>query len=112
MHTQLVRLALLTTPRPRRAVRAMAALVEPCREVAVVPVSRIIVCGSTCGHDHDSLNGPTGCCAVHGPYMYFCGDCHGEPPAARTEGHYCLDCPSYQCEHAHATYIVHPGESA
>ena len=22
----------------------------------------------------------------------------------RTEGHYCLTCASYQCEHAHATY--------
>lgn len=39
-------------------------------------MNRIIVCGSTCGHNHDSLNGPTGCCAEHGPYMYFCGECH------------------------------------
>lgn len=35
----------------------------------------ILLCGSTCGHDHNSLNGPTGCCE-HGPYMYFCQQCH------------------------------------
>jgi len=39
---------------------------------------RIILCGNTCGHNHDSLNGPTGCCAKHGPYMYFCQECHDE----------------------------------
>ena len=38
----------------------------------------IIICGSTCGHNHESPNGPTGCCAKHGPYMYFCADCHAE----------------------------------
>lgn len=38
-------------------------------------MSRIILCGNGCGHDHNSPNGPTGCCAEHGPYMYFCGDC-------------------------------------
>jgi len=36
----------------------------------------ILVCGSTCGHNHDSLNGPTGCCSEHGPYMYYCYTCH------------------------------------
>lgn len=36
----------------------------------------VLVCGSTCGHNHDSLNGPTGCCSKHGPYMYFCSTCH------------------------------------
>jgi hypothetical protein len=36
----------------------------------------VLLCGSTCGHDHDSLNGPTGCCAEHGPYLYFCDGCH------------------------------------
>lgn len=36
----------------------------------------IILCGNTCGHDHESLNGPTGCCLIHGPYMYFCHECH------------------------------------
>lgn len=35
----------------------------------------ILLCGSTCGHDHNSLNGPSGCCE-HGPYMYFCQQCH------------------------------------
>lgn len=44
--------------------------------------SRILICGPTCGHDHDSINGPTGCCAEHGPYMYFCADCQA---ARRTE---------------------------
>lgn len=38
----------------------------------------VIICGSTCGHNHDSLNGPTGCCATHGPYMYFCYKCSEE----------------------------------
>ena len=38
-------------------------------------MSRIIVCGNTCGHNHESANGPTGCCADHGPYMYYCADC-------------------------------------
>lgn len=36
---------------------------------------KIIVCGNGCGHDHESPNGPTGCCAEHGPYMYYCIDC-------------------------------------
>lgn len=35
----------------------------------------IIVCGNTCKHDHESLNGPTGCCPEHGPYMYYCYEC-------------------------------------
>ena len=40
---------------------------------------RIILCGNTCGHNHESLNGPTGCCE-HGPYMYFCQECHDATP--------------------------------
>lgn len=40
------------------------------------PVSPIILCGNTCGHDHDAVNGPTGCCAEHGPYLYSCPKCH------------------------------------
>lgn len=36
----------------------------------------VIICRSTCGHSHDSLNGPTGCCSMHGPYFYFCSTCH------------------------------------
>ena len=35
----------------------------------------VILCGSTCGHDHNSVNGPSGCCE-HGPYLYFCQQCH------------------------------------
>ena len=46
---------------------------------------RIIVCGSTCGHDHNSLNGPTGCCTEHGPYMYFCLECHERARPESTE---------------------------
>lgn len=38
----------------------------------------LILCGSTCGHNHDSVNGPTGCCPDHGPYLYYCPDPH--PP--------------------------------
>lgn len=38
----------------------------------------VILCGSTCKHNHDSINGPTGCCPTHGPYMYYCNDCNGE----------------------------------
>lgn len=37
---------------------------------------RIILCGNGCGHDHDSPNGPSGCCTEHGPYLYYCPDCH------------------------------------
>jgi len=36
----------------------------------------IIVCCAQCGHDHNSPNGPSGCCSEHGPYLYYCGDCH------------------------------------
>lgn len=40
-------------------------------------MNRIILCGSGCEHDHDSLNGPTGCCPKgHGPYLYYCEECH------------------------------------
>lgn len=35
-----------------------------------------ILCGNTCGHDHDGVNGPTGCCEDHGPFLYYCGECH------------------------------------
>lgn len=38
----------------------------------------MILCGNTCEHNHESLNGPTGCCKEHGPYMYFCNECHEE----------------------------------
>ena len=34
-----------------------------------------VICGSCC-HEHDAPNGPTGCCPEHGPFMYFCRDCH------------------------------------
>ena len=41
--------------------------------------ARVILCGSSCGHNHDSLNGPTGCCPKgHGPYLYYCQPCHDE----------------------------------
>lgn len=36
---------------------------------------KVILCGNSCGHDHDSPNGPSGCCAEHGPYMYYCYEC-------------------------------------
>ncbi len=36
----------------------------------------IVLCGNGCGHNHESANGPTGCCDEHGAYMYFCGACH------------------------------------
>lgn len=38
--------------------------------------ARIIMCGNDCGHNHEALNGPTGCCSKHGPYMYYCNECH------------------------------------
>lgn len=41
--------------------------------------ARVILCGSTCGHEHNSLNGPSGCCPKgHGPYLYYCPVCHDE----------------------------------
>lgn len=40
------------------------------------PAQRVILCGNTCGHNHESVNGPTGCCPEHGPFMYFCAECH------------------------------------
>lgn len=46
---------------------------------------RVVLCGNGCGHNHDSPNGPTGCCDKHGPYMYFCGDCHDAWAAANPE---------------------------
>ena len=45
---------------------------------------QVVLCGNGCGHNHDSPNGPTGCCDKHGPYMYFCGDCHDAWATART----------------------------
>ena len=48
-------------------------------------MSKIIVCGNNCGHNHEAINGPTGCCAKHGPYMYFCNDCHEEWAKANPE---------------------------
>ena len=45
----------------------------------------VILCGNSCGHNHDSLNGPTGCCPEHGPYMYFCNDCHEQWKAKQQE---------------------------
>ena len=50
---------------------------------ASVPRGRIFICGNTCGHDHEGVNSPTGCCAEHGPYMYFCATCHDERAARR-----------------------------
>lgn len=47
------------------------------QERAEVAPSEVLICGNTCEHNHDSPNGPTGCCAQHGPYMYYCGDCTG-----------------------------------
>ena len=47
---------------------------------------RVIVCGNTCGHNHDSPNGPTGCCSKHGPYMYFCYECSQERKLKTKEG--------------------------
>lgn len=38
-------------------------------------MNAVILCGSTCGHRHDSANGPSGCCADHGPYLYYCATC-------------------------------------
>lgn len=46
----------------------------------------VFICGSTCDHAHDSLNGPTGCCSEHGPYMYFCETCNDAARIARTTG--------------------------
>ena len=40
------------------------------------PIGYIFMCGPRCPHDHNSLNGPTGCCPEHGPYMYFCSEEH------------------------------------
>lgn len=42
------------------------------------PNSKIIVCGNTCTHNHNAVNGPTGCCPKHGEYMYYCYDCRME----------------------------------
>ena len=40
-------------------------------------MSEVFICGNDCEHNHDSPNGPTGCCPEgHGPYMYYCQDCH------------------------------------
>ena len=50
--------------------------VELDRTKELMPAGSVILCGPTCGHDHDSLNGPTGCCPKHGPYMYYCPKCH------------------------------------
>jgi hypothetical protein len=42
-------------------------------------VSTLKLCGSHCEHAHDSINGPTGCCPKgHGPYLYYCNECHKE----------------------------------
>jgi hypothetical protein len=49
---------------------------------------RIVLCGNGCGHDHNSANGPSGCCTrnpEHGPYLYFCRPCHDEWAAANPE---------------------------
>jgi hypothetical protein len=46
---------------------------------------RVILCGNNCGHDHDSLNGPSGCCSEHGPYLYYCYDCHERWRAANPD---------------------------
>lgn len=48
-------------------------------------MAKIILCGNGCGHNHESLNGPTGCCAEHGPYMYYCNDCHERWRAANPD---------------------------
>lgn len=48
-------------------------------------MSSVILCCAQCGHDHNSSNGPSGCCDRHGPYLYFCGDCHDEWAAAHPE---------------------------
>lgn len=37
---------------------------------------KIVLCGNGCGHNHDSPNGPSGCCKEHGPYLYYCNVCH------------------------------------
>lgn len=47
-----------------------------------MPKPEMILCGNSCGHNHDSPNGPTGCCDSHGPYMYFCGECRNAPAEA------------------------------
>ncbi len=47
--------------------------------------SRLILCGSTCDHRHDGVNGPSGCCEEHGPYLYYCSDCHDRAVAANPE---------------------------
>lgn len=44
-------------------------------------MGRIIICGNTCGHNHEGLNSPTGCCPEHGPYMYYCSEHHPASPA-------------------------------
>ena len=42
-----------------------------------------VLCGSTCRHNHDSPNGPSGCCDKHGPYLYSCPDCQADWVARR-----------------------------
>lgn len=48
-------------------------------------MSAAILCGNGCGHDHNSPNGPSGCCDRHGAYLYYCPDCHGEWRAANSD---------------------------
>lgn len=48
-------------------------------------MSRIIVCGNDCGHDHESANGPSGCCSEHGPFLYSCPECQEEWAKANPE---------------------------
>lgn len=40
--------------------------------------SEVYICGPHCQHPHNALNGPSGCCEEHGPYLYFCPDCHAK----------------------------------
>lgn len=48
--------------------------------------AEIYGCGPSCEHEHNSINGPTGCCPKgHGPYLYFCVDCHEAWRAANPE---------------------------
>lgn len=48
-------------------------------------LNSLILCGPTCDHDHNGVNGPSGCCSEHGPYLYFCQECHDRVVAANPE---------------------------
>lgn len=48
-------------------------------------MAEVVLCIKGCGHDHNAVNGPSGCCKEHGPYLYFCPDCHDAWAAANPD---------------------------